>query len=371
MTNVKVNFRMTPDNVITEKLNLTLGGGDMPDAFHTTFMSDNDMMKYGKQGVFIPLNDLIDDYAPNFKKVLEENPIIEQQITFPDGNIYGFPKITDEEFFAYRTKEKPWIKEEWLEKLNMDVPETTEEFHDFLTAVKDYGDDVTPYGGREITPLLNFLKCSFSVGTRGVSNANVDEDPETGELRFFPISEDYKNLLEYMNTLYEEGLIAQNIFSIEDDQYRANVSEGKYASTVFFNPVVSVGGDNVNDFIGMPALEGPNGDRDFITLSPLADNKSAFIITNENEHPVATVRWIDHFYGEEGMELFFMGIEGETFEFNEDGDPEYVDDILNSSEGNSVPQEQAKYLTFGGGGFPSITNEKYFQGTAENSPEAV
>src|SRR5699024_8052142 len=51
--------------------------------------------------------------------------------------------------------------------------------------------------------------------------------------------------------------------------------------------------------------------------------------------------------------------------------PEYVDDILNSSEGNSVPQEQAKYLTFGGGGFPSITNEKYFQGTAENSPEAV
>src|SRR5699024_6162508 len=89
MTNMNINWKMVTDNVITEKLNLALGSGNLPDAFHTTFMSNNDMMKYGEQGVFIPLNDLIDEYAPNFKKILEDNPVIKKQITFPDGNIYG------------------------------------------------------------------------------------------------------------------------------------------------------------------------------------------------------------------------------------------------------------------------------------------
>jgi len=66
-----------------------------------------------------------------------------------------------------------------------------------------------------------------------------------------------------------------------------------------------------------------------------------------------------------------MGVEGETYEINEDGEAVYMDHILNSEEGNTIAQEQSKYLTFQGGGFPSITTEDYFQGTAESSDEAI
>src|SRR5699024_6028124 len=52
-------------------------------------------------------------------------------------------------------------------------------------------------------------------------------------------------------------------------------------------------------------------------------------------------------------------------------EPEYMDHILNSEEGNTIAQEQSKYLTFQGGGFPSVTTEEYFQGTAESSDEAI
>lgn len=374
MTNVNTNFNMVSDNVMEEKLNLTLGGGDLPDVFHTTFISDGDMTKYGEQGTFIPLNDLIDEYAPNLKKILDENPVIEKQITFPDGNIYGLPKITDEDFLSYRTKEKPWINEEWLDNLGMDMPETTEDFYDYLKAVKegdptgDGDDDIVPYGGREIEPLFDYLKGSFGVANKGTNNENIDVDPDSGELRFFPTSDDYKELLEYMHKLYSEELIAENIFSIEDEQYRADVGDGKYGSTVFFNPVVSVGGENVDEFTGMSALEGPDGEKEFVTLEPEVDNKSAFVITDENEHPAASMRWADYFYGDEGMELFFMGVEGETFEYDDDGDPEYVDEI---KESDDIVEAQSDYLTFQGGGFPSVTTEDFFQGTAESSEESV
>lgn len=54
--------------------------------------SDNDIITYGNEGIYIPLNDLIDQYAPNFKKrVEEEYPDLMKMITCADGNIYGMP----------------------------------------------------------------------------------------------------------------------------------------------------------------------------------------------------------------------------------------------------------------------------------------
>src|SRR5699024_8161269 len=66
MTNIKINWEMTPHDSLSEKRNLALGGGSLPDAFHSAWMPVSDIFKYGKQGTFIKLNDLIDEYAPNF-----------------------------------------------------------------------------------------------------------------------------------------------------------------------------------------------------------------------------------------------------------------------------------------------------------------
>jgi len=56
---------------------------------------DNEILKYGSQGIFIPLNDLIDQYAPNFKRVMEENPSAGKAARMTDGNIYSFVQYTD------------------------------------------------------------------------------------------------------------------------------------------------------------------------------------------------------------------------------------------------------------------------------------
>src|SRR5699024_9615983 len=124
---------------------------------------------------------------------------------------------------------------------------------------------------------------------------------------------------------------------------------------------------------GMPVLEGPKGDKMFVDLLPIAANPGAFVITNANDHPEATVRWIDYFYGEDGILLYFMGIEGETYEINEDGQAEYMDHILNSDEGLSIAHEQAKYLALPGSNPPSVMKEEYFVGseTTDTALEAA
>src|SRR5699024_1515746 len=135
-----------------------------------------------------------------------------------------------------------------------------------------------------------------------------------------------------------------------------------------YGPESSVG-NNGKDYVGMPALEGPEGDKLWTTLYDSVYEHS-FVITNKNEYPAATIRWIDYFYGEEGMKFFFMGIEGKTYELNEDGEPEYVEEIINNENGLSFEEAAKEYLVFPGGGYPALVNEEYFAG-AESSDQSL
>src|SRR5699024_6834663 len=63
MTNINVDWsEQVHMDSLAEKRNLALGGGNIPDAFFAADISNTDLFKYGEQGTFIKLNDLIDKY---------------------------------------------------------------------------------------------------------------------------------------------------------------------------------------------------------------------------------------------------------------------------------------------------------------------
>jgi putative aldouronate transport system substrate-binding protein len=375
MTNIDVVWEMVPTDGLDEKRNIALASGTIPDVFHSADMPTLDLLKYGEQGVFLKLNDLIDEYAPNLKKLFEENPEIQKGLTFPDGSIYSMPTIYSPEFTSVLIGGKLWLKQEWLDALGMDMPETTEEFYQYLKAVKEQDPngngqaDEIPYGATSISGLTGWLKGSFGIGNRGSAHAYIDMDPKSNELRFYPISEGYKEMLQYVNKLYSEELIQKNIYSIEYNQYLATGSEGKYGSTVTTSTETLLGKEGIG-YVGAPSLEGPHGDTTFNNVRNPLVNIGGFVITNENPNPAATVRWMDHFYSDEGAKMFFMGLEGETFQVNSEGEVEYLDKIRNSAEGLTLEQELAKYLTWLGGGYPGIVKQEFFKG-AESLPSSI
>ncbi|WP_404455571.1 extracellular solute-binding protein [Virgibacillus necropolis] len=374
MTNIDVNWEMVPFASLKEKRNLALASGNLPDAFHTAVFPNVDLLKYGNQGVFIKLNDLIDKYAPNLKRIFEQYPEVKKALTFPDGNIYSFPTIYSPEFTSLRLGGRPWFRQDWLDALGMDLPKTTEEFYQYLKAVKEKDPngngkaDEVPYGGTNIGTIISWLEGSFGVGNRGVPY--IDMDPKEQKVRFFPIADGYKEMLKYVNKLYSEKLIQQNIFSIEWNQYLADASKGMYGSTVFNSPEELFAGDIGKKYTAGPALVGPQGDQLFTGFSSPVGSIGGFVITNKNENPAATVRWMDHFYSDKGAKLFFMGIEGKTYKENAEGDLEYLDKIKNSKEGLSLDQELSKYLTWPGGGYPGIIKKEFFKGT-ESAPSSI
>jgi len=373
MTGIDAKWNLINPDALDEKRNLALGSGDLPDAFFLGGLTNTDLLKYGEQETLLPLNDLIDEYAPNLTELMEEDPSIRKALTFPDGNIYSMPALIEEDFLSLRLSARPWINEDWLEELDMDIPETTDEFYEYLKAVKELdpvGDGKTvPYGGTTIEEMVHWLSGAFGVMNHGPSNTNLDLDPDDdSKVRFYATTDEYRDMLEYINKLYEEGLIEQNIFSIEWGQFLANADENLYASMIFYDPIELFGEDIGSQYNSVAALEGPNGHKAYNKLSSSVWDPANFVLTSENENPEASVRWMDHFYSDEGAKLYYMGVEGETFE-EEDGEAVYMDHILNPEDDMTFEQALAKQLTWLGS-INGIIKSEYFQG-GESAPQSM
>ena len=86
-TGVNLKWELTPSdaNQAREKFNLMVASNELADVI--VYIID-DIDKISQRGLLAPLNDLIDQHAPNLKKILEENPTIDKQLKSEDGNYY-------------------------------------------------------------------------------------------------------------------------------------------------------------------------------------------------------------------------------------------------------------------------------------------
>ena len=148
-TNIQIKWDLVPDKALNDRKQLMLASGDYPEVILHGSLTKDEQMKYGKQGVFIPLNDLIDKYAPNFKKAMVDLPYLKSSISAPDGNIYALPQIN--ECYHCNYAQKLWINQSWLDKLGLKMPTTTDEFHEVLKAFKEK--DPNGNGKRDEIPL--------------------------------------------------------------------------------------------------------------------------------------------------------------------------------------------------------------------------
>lgn len=371
-TNIRVQWETVHTETLKEKRNLLLAGNDYPEMFYASAFSRSDLLKYGKQGAFIPLNDLIDKYAPNFKAVMEKYPIIAKGITMPDGNIYGLPTIYDPEFKSvlYGT---PWVKQEWLDKLGLKQPETLDDFYAMLKAFKEKDPngngqkDEIAWGVVGTAGIVNYLRGSFGLNNHGTSNINVDTDPETGKIRFIPTDERYKELLQFVNKLYKDGLLEQDIVSVKSTEVDAKGMQGLLGVSDSVDPVAIY---NQKGYVGLSVLKGPHGDRQYNAYGSPLGNIGMFVLTDKAKHPEAMMRWMDYFYSDEGIKLFFMGWKDETYTEDANGNVDYTDEIKNNPKGLNLDQAVGQYLIWPGGYYPGFVKQKFFKG-AEGLPTSV
>ncbi|WP_152394997.1 ABC transporter substrate-binding protein [Paenibacillus guangzhouensis] len=323
-TNIKIEWDLVPDNALNDRKQLMLASGDYPEVILHGALTKEEQMKYGKQGVFIPLNDLIDKYAPNIKKAMADIPYMKASITAPDGNIYALPQVN--ECYHCDNALKMWINKAWLDKLGLQVPTTTEEFHNVLKAFKEKdpngngkADEIPLTGSDEMWTgnVSAFLMNSFIVDDYTEKNAGTFLRVVDGKVDFVANKEEWKQGLLYLNQLYKEGLIdpasfTQNADAIQQlaNREKDNVMGALSTALISYAYSMDSKAPRHKDYVVVPPLKGPNGVQQTLFFAGI--NNSQFAITNKAtpEQQIAAIRFADYLYTEESIVLQENGPEG-------------------------------------------------------------
>ena len=110
-----------------------LAGGELPDII-MGFQTFNDADIMNNLDLFIPLDDLVENYMPNYKQALEEMPDLKNIATFPDGHMYSMSKNLP---LRPVSCNQPIINKQWLDNLGLQEPTNIEELYNVLKAFKE------------------------------------------------------------------------------------------------------------------------------------------------------------------------------------------------------------------------------------------
>lgn len=337
MTNVHVNWEQIPDEQASEKVNILLAAGDLPDAFlHGDFtFTRSQLMQQGAAGTFIALNDLINRHSVHLKGIFEERPYVRAAMTAPDGNIYAFPAINECHHCVHPVR--AWINRPWLEKLGLEVPTTTEELYNVLVAFKTQDPngnglaDEIPLAGAIARGGYNnqvdmFLMNSFIYTYYEASGERSFVQAIDGKISFVANTPQWREGLRYLRRLYREGLVDPESFTQTRDPGLKQKSESPDAQILGFVPSGSISAFNIyygesgryTEWELVAPLAGPNGFRTTVT-SPHRI-LPGLEVTSAADRPDVITRWADWFYTQEGTLTASMGEEGVGWRWAEPGE---------------------------------------------------
>ena len=319
--NVKFEFVALPSGDDAEtKLNLMLASGDYPDII-CYGLNKQKTVKFGTEGIFIPLNDLIEKYGENTKHLFELRPSYESNAYAPDGNIYGF--VTMNECYHCTAYPKLWYNTEWLESLGLEEPQTTEELEAVLVAVKN--SDYNGNGKADEIPLTGSPDWDCQLEWT-LMNYFMPCDKDTlsyakdGQVIFACDKDEFKQGLEWMHSLYEQGLIDPATFSQKSDQMQQTVRSDEKLVFGYTADHFAMGIDlenrHLNEVIAaLPPVEGPTGAR-YQLHKDYVDQTSGFswFITDKCENPEAAFKVGDFLYSQEASLVQMYGEKGKYWD---------------------------------------------------------
>lgn len=354
LTNIHMEFNLVPADSFQDKKNLAFASMSLPDLFYAGGITMADEVAYGAQGLLVPLNGLIDQYAPNLQACMERLPELRAAAATLDGNIYSLPKSWKH---PQGQTVKYFINAEWLDNLGLAMPRTLDDLHGVLKAFverdpdKNGADDTIGFGGLNDndTNIDALVFAAFGL-LEGSSDSFPLYSVRDGKVVLSATLPEYKQAIEYIKMLYGEKLIDAEYFTQTREQYSAKGAQLRYG--LFNNAdayVVTSLDDSAKYKVMQPLVAREGQEQVWPELSSVTRGCAA--ITSANKYPEATMRWLDYTYSDEGGNLVVVGPEDMMWKWNEDRTAWISkEDLFKESGLNSWSAYKGAYLSPDSGG---------------------
>ncbi len=311
------------DEINTQYLSM-MASGNYPDIIQWQHNNDytGGVSQMYADGIIIELNDVIDKYMPNYKKLLEENPHVAKTLMDDEGRYLYFTVINPLNSDLEKVAVTWWglmMRQDWLDNVGAEVPTTIDEWYEVLTLFKE--GDPNGNGVQDEIPFdagsagLNLFMPAFDIQN------GVYINPETGKVGYGQYTENYKAFLETMNKWYAEGLI-QNVFadetgapadSSDPNIYADLAGSWKGLSNYWEQRLPQVQEKNPNaDFVAVQWPKDANGNIYADDYGMGYGDRYCAVISVDCQNVEAAARLIDTMYTEEGTNCTTWGtIEGD------------------------------------------------------------
>ncbi|MEM1577960.1 MAG: extracellular solute-binding protein [Candidatus Pacearchaeota archaeon] len=339
-TGVTIKFYHPPVGQETDNFRLMIASQEIPDLIYAMVNTGTGTPLYPggwdkaiEEGVIIRLNELIDKYMPNLRKLIRSKPEIRKSITSDKGNIYFLPMVI--------TKWLPWgglqVRKDWLDELGLKEPITYDDWYKMLKLFKEKKGAVMQllYTGYHMYDLFN---AGYGIGT-GFYQVG-------GKVKFGPLEPGFLQYLTMMNKWYKEGLIDKDFYAnrqyFPDDNSIISGKYGAWMASWRKDYYKGISKDPKFDILAVSPPVRKVGDKIHIgklTFKPLLVDIMGLFITTRCKDPITVVKFFDYLYTKEGQIFADYGIEGVTFKYV-DGKPIFTDLITSVLD----PNYKSKYL---------------------------
>ncbi|MGZ7442585.1 extracellular solute-binding protein [Paenibacillus sp. TH7-28] len=307
---------------INQKLGVMIAGSDYPD-----LMTGN--TKLTAAGAYIPLEDLIEEHAPNLKKHYEKYWNMMKDPN--DGHIYILPNYgayNGEVSSTWYSGPAFWIQKAVLEEFGYPQVKTLDEYFDLIAKYKE------KYPTIEGSPTIGFEILNYDWKNWGLFNApqHLIGHPNDGgvvvndgKAEIFADKDYAKRYYQKLNEVNQLGLIDKETFTQNFDQYLAKISSGTVLGMFdqhwnFQDAEDALITQNKHErtYVGLPLVYDTSIKDHYRDRAALNLNNGFGISVNAKD-PVKIIKLLDRLIQEDWQKVLAWGIEGEDYIVNEEG----------------------------------------------------
>ncbi len=326
-TGCSIDFNMLGEATAEEKTNIMLASGDMTDFYTGLGSYGNNLTGAIHDGILFDMAPMLEEYAPDYKALLDNDAELAASATNPDGTISKFVSQA-----ADVVEKGILIRQDWLDKLGLEAPTNREALEDILHQFQSEM-------GASMPILMNFgletgLSGSFNVSYAGMRSMDYQlTEPNGKEVVACFASENFIEYLVYLNHLYNDGLITDDFMSTgrEYGNWESSYYSGKCGvwSDGFreLDPANRSNADDPNYMVSPIALT----DYDcHVAERSTASMNGMLFLTTACEKPELAMEMINYCYTTDGRHNGLYGMEGEGYTLTDDGKVQLTENLTNN-----------------------------------------
>lgn len=316
-----------------QKKSALFASGQVPDLLLNA-TADSDFVQFN--GLFEDMSSMIEQEAPNVKKMFDEHPELKTLAAESDGKIYGIPRYKG---IWPDSIASMFINKTWLDNLGLEPPTTWDELESVLVAFRDGDPNQNGDSTDEIPMDFSGMPVGFSakllLGSLGLP---LSEDSPNGyfvenaEVKNFFVDERFKTLVMFLQRLYSQNLINKETITQDYSKYqslgRGNGNTAKIGFTWGWETGDRFGSVLKDQYITLPQLKhhADSTNELYWSYDHYTQNygDNAVSISAKSKNKEAAMRFINEFYDPEvSIQVLFGGMNDTDKGIQDQGDGTY------------------------------------------------